>query len=425
MAGEKLCILVDQFEELFRFAKETSREEAEVFVDLLTREIGEGKESGAAHVVVTMRSEFLGECARFDRFAELINRTQYLVPRIERDGLERAITRPAALYGGAVAPGLAERLIAEARGQSDELPLIQHALMLMWNEATARTPEGETILLDARLLDEAGGLAALLSGHADRVLAEAAPDEARLRAAEQIFRALTDSNAESQAIRRPQTFGELIAVCGGEEREADVRAILDAFRVEGVSFLTPYAPEPIEAKTVIDIGHESVIRCWGKIAAKREGWLEKEFRDGQLWRSLVVQATRFERTNSDLLSQAATGETEQWLSERNVHWVKRYGGQWDLVGRLVQKSIHSRDEALRKTERQRSQQVIDLKEQLVSTEFDLDGAKKQLRIALWAVAIAFIVAFVLGFSLPVDSLNHASFSNDASFSGRLISADEK
>ena len=34
-AGKRLCILVDQFEELFRFERETSRDEAELFVDLI------------------------------------------------------------------------------------------------------------------------------------------------------------------------------------------------------------------------------------------------------------------------------------------------------------------------------------------------------------------------------------------------------
>jgi hypothetical protein len=75
--GRHLCILVDQFEELFRFEKETSREEAELFVDLLVRSNVEAAENAgeapnaegqaaAVHVVVTMRSEFLGECARFN-----------------------------------------------------------------------------------------------------------------------------------------------------------------------------------------------------------------------------------------------------------------------------------------------------------------------------------------------------------------------
>ena len=35
--GKSLCVLVDQFEELFRYEKETSRDEAELFVDLIQR----------------------------------------------------------------------------------------------------------------------------------------------------------------------------------------------------------------------------------------------------------------------------------------------------------------------------------------------------------------------------------------------------
>ena len=37
VVGKSLCVLVDQFEELFRYEKETSRDEAELFVDLIAR----------------------------------------------------------------------------------------------------------------------------------------------------------------------------------------------------------------------------------------------------------------------------------------------------------------------------------------------------------------------------------------------------
>ena len=190
LKARRLCILVDQFEELFRFEKETSREEAELFVDLLVRgreqapatggDTGApGDQSAAVHVVATMRSEFLGECARFNGLAEAVNRTQYLVPRMDRDGLMRAIRRPALLYGGEVSLDLAERLIADVGGREDELPLIQHGLMYMWNTAAAATPPGSKIVLDAGLLEAAGGLPRLLSGHADAIVDEAAPDPER------------------------------------------------------------------------------------------------------------------------------------------------------------------------------------------------------------------------------------------------------
>lgn len=356
LAGERLCILVDQFEELFRFAKETSREEAEVFVELLTREFVSERhapEGGArAHVVITMRSEFLGECARYDDFAELINRTNYLVPHMDRDGLVRAITRPAELYGGEVAPALASRLIAEARGREDELPLIQHALMLIWNDAKVSKGAGETIRLDARLLEKAGSVRALLSNHADEVLASAAPNAERMRVAEEIFRALTDINSDGVAIRRPMKFSDLVAVSGGAE--SDVRAIIDAFRADGVSFVTPYAPDTVDEHTIIDIGHESVIRCWGKIADPTDGWLSKEFRDGQLWRTLIVQSENLKRKpplrfsvrflasffyRERHLPRSTIDKIERWMKERNAYWSNRHGGNWETVCPLVEESV--------------------------------------------------------------------------------------
>ena len=79
-----------------------------------------------------MRSEFLGVCARFEGLAEAVNQTQYLLPRMERPALLRAIREPAPLYDGEVSQELAERLIADAGGGQDQLPLIQHGLMRLW-----------------------------------------------------------------------------------------------------------------------------------------------------------------------------------------------------------------------------------------------------------------------------------------------------
>jgi len=163
LQGQRICLLVDQFEELFRFEKETSREEAELFVDLLVRnnvEVTRGmKPRGQAgvHVVVTMRSEFLGECARFNGLAEAINQTQFLVPRMDRDSLIRAIRRPAQLYGGEVSADLVERLVADVARGEDELPLIQHGLMYLWNEAARARPGGK-IVLDAAPLEQRADL---------------------------------------------------------------------------------------------------------------------------------------------------------------------------------------------------------------------------------------------------------------------------
>jgi formylglycine-generating enzyme required for sulfatase activity len=346
----RLCILVDQFEELFRFEKETSREEAELFVDLLVRgnvEVTDSGQSGepapqtTVHVVVTMRSEFLGECARFNGLAETINRTQYLVPRMERDDLLRAICRPAQLYGAEVSLDLAERLIADAAGFEDELPLIQHSLMVMWHESASGLLPGGRIILNSAPLDAAGGVTKLLSTHADAAVDAAAPDPARRYAVERLFRALTDVNVEGKAIRRPQAFRDLVAVTEIEPRQ--LHSIIDALRRDGVSFLTPYPPQPIVDATPIDISHEALLRCWDRLADAEDGWLKREFDDGLVWRSLLVEARSFERDKRRVLSPATTEERSDWWRERKLNgsWADRYGGNFGLVEKLLAASRHN------------------------------------------------------------------------------------
>ena len=355
LAAKRLCILVDQFEELFRFAKETSREEAELFVDLLTRTITPTDESETSapvpvadvHVVVTMRSEFLGDCARFEGLAEAINRTQYLVPRMDRDGLTRAIRRPAQLYGGDVSADLAERLIAAARGSEDELPLIQHGLMMIWDHAAQATSPGKKITPDASLIDAAGSLASTLSNHADKVMTDATPDKMGELTVERLFRALTDVNVEGQAIRRPQAFADLVKVTGATPDT--LWKIIEAFRAEGVSFLTPYAPVPIEDATVIDISHEALIRSWRKVADPTAGWLKKEFDDGLIWRSLSVDAKFFETNPKHTLPPASLDVRQDWLKHQTEPWSQRHGGNWKLVERLVAASAKAREKARRLT----------------------------------------------------------------------------
>jgi energy-coupling factor transporter ATP-binding protein EcfA2 len=341
VAGKGLCILVDQFEELFRFEVENSREEAELFVDLLNR-VATGEEDETVpsgvdlHIVVAMRSEFLGECARFVGFAETINRTQYLVPRMDDDGLMRATRRPAQTYGAEFDEGLAARLIASVRGREDELPLLQHGLMLMWNDAGGRVGPERRVRLDSRIGDEAGGLAELLSRHADAVVASVAPDERRARLVEAVFRALTGVNAEGSAIRRPVSFQRLCAVAGANAEE--LRPIIDVFRAPGVSFLTPYAPVPIADNTVIDVSHEALTRCWRRISDHRDGWLQREFHEGLNWRTLLFQADSFASDRSNYLSEPATEFGLRRLRERNAAWAERYGGGWPQVVALIEMS---------------------------------------------------------------------------------------
>jgi energy-coupling factor transporter ATP-binding protein EcfA2 len=356
-----VCILVDQFEELFAFTKRSGSDDARLLVELLCG-IQERRGAGL-YAVLTMRSEFLGACAQFPGFAEVVNATQDLLPRMEHSDLVRAIREPATLYGGSVSLDLAERLMSDASGHQDQLPLIQHGLMLLHRnllhgDAAPADPDSEWKLGIEHYALLGPGLSHALSEHADETLraaCAACDDPAAAEAVvERLFRALTDINADGQATRRPQTLGELVAVTGASENA--LRTVVDVFRAPGASFLKPYAPAPLGLDDLIDISHESLIRCWKNISDPERGWLIREFKNGLIWRSLLVQADSFERDPSNLLSPAATDERSAWIAQRNAAWSERYGGGWGRIQRLIEASRAERDRQRREEQEERENQ---------------------------------------------------------------------
>jgi hypothetical protein len=204
--------------------------------------------------------------------------------------------------------------------------------MLFWH-AQRRNSPNQPPLLDQTLLPTSGGLTRILSEHAGQVLAMAAPTAEQRVLVEKLFRALIDTNAEGLAIRRPLRFAALAAECGAAPEA--LRPLIDAFRAVNVSFLTPYPPAEIDDDTVIDIGHEALIRCWDVIADPVQGWLKHEIDDGLIWRSLVVQAHDFLRDKKQLLSEKTTIERLRWVRNINESWAERYGGDWHSVTKLL------------------------------------------------------------------------------------------
>jgi energy-coupling factor transporter ATP-binding protein EcfA2 len=94
------CLLIDQFEEIFHLAQRGGLEEVRQFVAVIVAL--QRNPPPEFHIVLTMRSEFIGACARFEGLAETFNATQFLLPAMDRHALQRAITEPARIFGGLV-----------------------------------------------------------------------------------------------------------------------------------------------------------------------------------------------------------------------------------------------------------------------------------------------------------------------------------
>ena len=110
------------------------QEEADAFVALLLAASQQREQP--VYVVITMRSDFIGDCTRFAGLPEVVNEAQFLTPRMTREQSRQAIEGPAEVFGGVVEPALVNRLLNDMGTDPDQLPLMQHALMRMWTRAS-------------------------------------------------------------------------------------------------------------------------------------------------------------------------------------------------------------------------------------------------------------------------------------------------
>ncbi len=76
--------------------------EAGAFVDLL---IASARSALPIYFVITMRTEYLGEGAEFPDFPEVLNESQYLIPRLTREQRRQAIEGPLGPFGSFRARG--------------------------------------------------------------------------------------------------------------------------------------------------------------------------------------------------------------------------------------------------------------------------------------------------------------------------------
>lgn len=353
---ENLLVVVDQFEELFRFANLAGRrgaaEDAPAFVKLLLEATREARQAQVSiYVVITMRSDFLGDCARFRDLPEAISESQYLIPRLTRDELQAVITGPIGVRGGRIAPGLVQRLLNDMGDDMDQLPVLQHALMRTWQHWAQHKDEGSEI--DTGDLKAIGDLDDALSQHAEEAFDALAGDHGR-RVAEKLFKCVTERGPDNREVRRPTPLARIAAITGANAD--DLERVIDVFRAPGRSFLMPPAGMPLTEP--IDITHESLIRQWTKLRR----WVDEEAESRATYLRLVEAARLHEAGKINLWEELAADDARAWWQREapTEAWAERYASGFDKALAFLDQSEHTnriaRDAQRRAAEEKTSRQ---------------------------------------------------------------------
>ena len=311
------------------------REESRAFVELL---LTAADSAERLHIVITMRSDFFGGLATYAGLAEAVSVSQFLIPVPRRDQLEAAIRGPVEAARALIDNSLVQRLLVDVEEQTDKLPLLQHTLRRLW-EQSRRSRK-----LTERNYDTVGKLAGSIDRKAEKVCKalEADPKQPEnLATLERVMKALTGLDERRRATRRPQRRSDLVDLIAGDGAEA--RYAADSFtrprawRSPGRGHeLRPI--EESEADSVVDIGHEALIRSWRQLAGQeqdfRSGWVAEEAEDGLNYRWLHQHTAK---TYGEPLSGPLLG----WWARTSPKskWAERYGGDFDRVSAAVEAAL--------------------------------------------------------------------------------------
>jgi hypothetical protein len=252
--GANTLILVDQFEELFQYVQrkgDAGSDDAKQFLKLLLT--AAASDAAPVYIVITMRLEWLNECATYMGLAEAINEGIYLVPQPSRRQFQQVILGPIEAAGRSITSSLLDRMLNDLDGRTDQLPVLQHALMRMWQR---RVTGG---VLEVSAYEAVGTLSDCLSNHAEEIISELTDSEKK--AAELLFRSITQVY-KGRKVRRPRPLGEITDLTGIAAQPLET--VVAAFRQPGRSFLVGTSMS-LGPETVIDISHEALIRQWRRL----------------------------------------------------------------------------------------------------------------------------------------------------------------
>jgi len=390
--GKNLLIIADQFEEVFtnkeNFDNGTPSLETYTTVNLLIETVRIAvSEKLPVYVMFTMRSDFIPQCTVFKNLPEFIAYSQFFVQQLKREEITQVIQEPAVLAGSSVSSRLTDYLVNNLSSGFDQLPVIQHAMNLLWKTANDGQQQLDLIHLakiagiSKNVLDqkdreefekwfsqlpdyekkyfEKPGLNNVLNAHAG-ILYESAYDyyqknapwaqktitrEESKKIIEVAFKSLVKID-NNRPVRNRCSLNEITGIINRENiTPAVVCGVLNIFRSPDNTLLRPFIDtdnietQYLSGDTVFDITHEALIRNWKKL----EAWNAQDAVDIKDFYDLKSQLMRWEkhdRKKGFLLPAGNLDFFENMYSRirPNAFWIARLDSEKLSLEKKLQKA---------------------------------------------------------------------------------------
>ena len=291
--GERLVLLIDQFEEAFVACRDEAERDA--FFDALVE--GAADPDERLVVVLAIRGDFYARCAEHAELSTLVSANQVLVGPMRRDELRRAIELPSRRAGLRIEPRLVSALVGDVAGEPGGLPLLSAALVELWQRRDGRT-------LRYAAYEQSGGVEGAVARLAEGAYKRLG--EAEQRRARPMLLRLAGAEEEAAAaqafVRRRVSLDEL-------------ELVHDPDGARALAVLTEARLLTVDEDTV-EVAHESLLSEWPRL----RGWLEADSEGRRLHQHLIGAAREWrdsERDPAELYRGARLAAALDWASEHD------------------------------------------------------------------------------------------------------------
>ncbi len=205
--NSRLLLIIDQFEEVFTLGQgpNAERDRHRFFNSLLTA-LREAQD--CLSIVIVLRADFFAKCSLYNGLAEQIEQNLVTVTPLTYEQIKSSVVKPAQKAGLICDPNLVYNILLDVVGAPGELPLLQYALLELWQQRLP-DPNGGPSRLTLDAYTALGGVRGTLQKRANEIFYSLAPDEQAI--ARRIFIALTQLGDGTEDTRRRILKSELIS----------------------------------------------------------------------------------------------------------------------------------------------------------------------------------------------------------------------
>ncbi len=280
--GDKLLLVIDQFEELYTLGKKSDRPQRELFLERL---LTAANNLPNFKLVITLRADFCGEAFSFRPLADALENADVKLPLMNREELQAAIEKPALKQGVRLESGLTERILDAVENEPGNLPLLEFALTELWNKQS----QGK---LTNQAYNDIGGVEMALVKFADDLYDKLSPEKQKL--VQNIFIHLThidenkleSTNHQKRRDTRKRVTEKMLIPAGSNPQKSKelIKQLAD-------KRLVVISGEDKE----VEVAHEALIRHWPRL----QKWLDEDTENIRLLETISQAAKEWETNNKD------------------------------------------------------------------------------------------------------------------------------